>query len=109
MFIYHDAFNDDTAEVDDLKERYRKGAVGDVEVKKKLAAALNRFLDPIRERRAEFAAQKGLVEEIIRGRLRPRPRRVPARRSSEAREAMGLTYFRRHAGAERWTRSQLPK
>src|SRR3989304_3234149 len=65
VFIYHDAFNDDRAEVEDLKERYRKGTVGDVEVKKKLAAALNRFLDPIRERRAEFARRKGLVEEII--------------------------------------------
>ena len=65
VFIYHEQFNDDAAEVADLEERYRKGAVGDVEVKKKLAAAINRFLDPIRERRARFAAQKGLVEEII--------------------------------------------
>jgi len=38
--------------VADLKERYRQGKVGDVEVKKKLSAALNNFLDPIRERRA---------------------------------------------------------
>ena len=38
VFIYHDAFNPDTAEVDDLKERYRAGKVGDVEVKNKLAA-----------------------------------------------------------------------
>ena len=37
VFIYHDAFNPDTAEVDDLKARYRAGTVGDVEVKKKLA------------------------------------------------------------------------
>ena len=41
VFIYHDAFNPDTAEVDDLKERYRAGKVGDVEVKTKLAKALN--------------------------------------------------------------------
>ena len=52
MFIYHDAFNPDTAEVDDLKARYRAGKVGDVEVKTKLAKALNAHLDPIRERRA---------------------------------------------------------
>ena len=51
VFTYHDAFNPNTAEVDDLKERYRTGKVGDVEVKKKLAAALNAHLDPIRERR----------------------------------------------------------
>src|ERR671918_902108 len=36
VFIYHDAFNPDTAEVDDLKTRYRAGQVGDVEVKTKL-------------------------------------------------------------------------
>ena len=46
VFIYHDAFNPDTAEVDDLKTRYREGRVGDVEVKTKLAAALNAYLDP---------------------------------------------------------------
>jgi tryptophanyl-tRNA synthetase len=37
VFIYHDAFNPDTAEVEDLKTRYRAGKVGDVEVKNKLA------------------------------------------------------------------------
>ena len=41
VFTYHDAFNPDTGEVEDLKARYRAGKVGDVEVKKKLAAALN--------------------------------------------------------------------
>ena len=49
---YHDAFNPNTAEVDDLKDRYRAGKVGDVEVKTKLATALNAHLEPIRERRA---------------------------------------------------------
>src|SRR3972149_1874362 len=66
VFVYHDAFNDDKEELEDLKRRYRRGKVGDVDVKKRLAAALNRFLDPIRERRAAFAARHGLVDEIIR-------------------------------------------
>ena len=66
VFIYHDAFNPDTAEVDDLKERYRQGKVGDVEVKKKLAAAINAFLDPIRQRRAALEQKPGMVEEILR-------------------------------------------
>jgi tryptophanyl-tRNA synthetase len=44
VFIYHDAFNPSKAEVDDLKERYRVGKVGDVEVKQKLAVAINNFL-----------------------------------------------------------------
>src|SRR5471030_2521728 len=52
VFIYHDAFNPDKAEVEDLKTRYRGGKVGDVEVKTKLAKAINTYLDPIRERRA---------------------------------------------------------
>src|SRR3989441_518310 len=66
VFVYHSAFNDDQAEVEELKRRYRKGKVGDVEVKKRLIAALERFLAPIRERRAEFAKRKGLVDDIIR-------------------------------------------
>jgi tryptophanyl-tRNA synthetase len=65
VFIYHDAFNPNVDEVNDLKERYRLGKVGDVEVKKKLARAINTFLAPIRERRAQLAAQPGLIEEVL--------------------------------------------
>jgi len=65
VFIYHDAFNPDTAEVDDLKERYRAGKVGDVEVKKKLTAAINAFLDPIRERRAALESRPGIVRDVL--------------------------------------------
>ncbi len=65
VFVYHDAFNPNTDEVNDLKERYRTGKVGDVEVKKKLAAAINSFLEPLRARRAHFEATPGLVEEIL--------------------------------------------
>lgn len=65
VFTYHDVFNTDKAEVEDLKKRYREGTVGDVEVKTKLIQALNLFMDPIRERRKEFEADKGLVEQII--------------------------------------------
>ena len=65
VFIYHDAFNSNVGEVEDLKERYRRGKVGDVEVKEKLAAALNRFLDPMRDRRARFESQSGLVDRVI--------------------------------------------
>jgi tryptophanyl-tRNA synthetase len=93
VFTYHDAFNDDADEVADLKDRYRKGKVGDVEVKQRLADAINRFLDPIRDRRAGFAQKHDLVDEIIRdgsARAREECRRTLA----EARDAMGLTYFR---------------
>jgi tryptophanyl-tRNA synthetase len=65
VFIYHDAFNPNKAEVEDLKARYRAGKVGDVEVKEKLARSLNAFLDPIRERRAKYEAQSGLADEVV--------------------------------------------
>jgi len=93
VFIYHQQFNDDKDEVADLEERYRKGTVGDVEVKKKLAAAINRFLDPMRERRAKFAALKGLVEEIIESGS-ARAREECHKTLVLSRDAMGLTYFR---------------
>ena len=65
VFIYHDAFNPNTAEVDDLKERYLAGTVGDVEVKQKLAIVINNFLEPIRERRAYYEAHRGEVREAL--------------------------------------------
>jgi tryptophanyl-tRNA synthetase len=90
VFVYHDAFNDRPAEVADLKERYRAGKVGDAEVKEKLTAALNRFLDPIRERRAALAADPGLVAELIVTGTE-RTRREAARTLADVRAAMGLT------------------
>ncbi len=65
VFSYHDAFNPDRAEVEELKARYRAGKVGDVDVKARLARALNAFLDPLRERRAAYAAQPQKVREIL--------------------------------------------
>lgn len=65
VFVYHDIFNDNKVEVEDLKERYRQGRVGDVEVKEKLTVAINKFLDPIRDRRAAIEADRGLPEQVI--------------------------------------------
>jgi len=89
VFAYHDAFNTDRSEVDDLKDRYRRGRVGDVEVKRRLAYALNAFLDPIRQRRADYESRPGVVEQVLReGTARAR---VEARKTMEqVRQAMGL-------------------
>jgi tryptophanyl-tRNA synthetase len=89
VFEYHDVFNTNKAEVEDLKTRYRAGKVGDVEVKQKLALALNAFLDPLRERRDHFASQAGLVDEVIYdGTL---AMRAEARATlTEVRKAMGM-------------------
>ena len=65
VFIYHDAFNPNTAEIDDLKARYREGRVGDVEVKKKLAVALNEYIAPMRERRTSLLAKPDTLREIL--------------------------------------------
>lgn len=93
VFIYHDLFNPDVAEVEDLKERYRTGRVGDVEVKRKLARALNAWLDPIRERRAEVAAHPGRIDEILHEGNR-RMRLLARETMAMVREAMGLVYLR---------------
>lgn len=66
IFVYHDLMNDDYAEVEDLKKRYREGAVGDVEVKEKLTAAHMRTFARARERRRELEDDLGLVKEILR-------------------------------------------
>ena len=65
VFVYHDAFNPNKVEVDDLKARYREGKVGDVEVKTKLAAAVNERLDPIRERRQAALARRGYIRDVL--------------------------------------------
>jgi len=73
VFEYHDAFNPDTDQVADFKERYRAGRVGDVEVKKALADALVEFLRPIRERRTYYEQHMDLVEDaLMRGTRRAR-------------------------------------
>lgn len=65
VFAYLDVFGSDLKEIESLKARYREGSVGDVEVKDVLIGVLNGFLDPIRQRRQAFEAEKGLVEEVL--------------------------------------------
>ena len=91
VFVYHDAFNPNREEVDDLKARYREGRVGDVEVKRKLASALNAFLEPMRERRAHYEARPELVRDIVHeGSAKARALAVET--MGRVREAMRLRY-----------------
>jgi tryptophanyl-tRNA synthetase len=91
VFIYHDAFNPNTAEVEDLKARYRAGKVGDVEVKTKLANALNAYLDPIRERRAAILARPDDLKDILfQGSKRARG--IAAETMARVRDAMKISY-----------------
>jgi tryptophanyl-tRNA synthetase len=90
VFIYHDYFNPNKEEVEEMKMRYREGRIGDVEVKEKLARALNDFLEPMRERRAYYEQQTGYVDELLyEGTLRAREEAKAT--LMEAKKAMGLT------------------
>jgi tryptophanyl-tRNA synthetase len=91
VFTYHDAFNADKAEVEELKARYRAGKVGDVEVKMKLAAALNAHLDPIRERRAAVLAKPEQLREMLFEGSR-RARTIAMQTMERVREAMKISY-----------------
>jgi tryptophanyl-tRNA synthetase len=91
VFVYHDSFNPDAAEVEDLKTRYRAGKVGDVEVKTKLARALNAHLDPIRARRRDILAKPGQVTEILHDGSR-KARTVAGETMERVRQAMKLRY-----------------
>ncbi len=91
VFLYHDAFNPDVEEVEDLKSRYRLGKVGDVEVKTRLAAAVNSMLEPMRERRAAVLARPGYLRDVLfEGSAKARQQ--AAETMGRVRDAMKLKY-----------------
>lgn len=89
VFIYHDAFNVDTDEVEDLKKRYREGKVGDVEVKKKLSEAINKTLEPYIERRKTYETKPEQVREILYEGTR-KANQIAKQNMEEIIEKMGL-------------------
>jgi tryptophanyl-tRNA synthetase len=91
VFTYHDVFNPNKAEVEDLKERYKAGTVGDVEVKQRLSDALIEFLTPIRERRIEYQSKPKRVYEIIAEGTR-QGRALAQATMEEVRTAMKIAY-----------------
>ena len=100
VFTYHDAFNPNKERVAQLKELYRAGGenergkplLGDVAVKRELAAALNEFLSPIREKRAELEKTPDLVWDVLRdGTARGKTRAEET--MSKVRDSMKIAYF----------------
>jgi len=87
VFMYHDAFNQNTAEVEALKERYRQGKVGDVEVKECLLSVLETLLQPIRERGA--AVTDDQITELLQVGT-DKARAVARQTLAEVKEAIGL-------------------
>jgi len=90
VFIYHDYFNKNLDEVNDLKDRYRKGKVGDVEVKEKLFIAVEEFLNPIREKREDIEKQGDsyILDVLETG--EKRAQKIAAEIETKVMEAMGF-------------------
>ena len=65
VFAYLDAFYPDKVELEDFKARYRAGTIGDVELKRRLAVALNDYLAPLRHRRAGFDAHPEDLRDVL--------------------------------------------
>ena len=95
VFGYLDAFDDDTAEVSDLKERYERRGVSNAELKDRLTQVLNELLEPIRQRRAQYEGNMEQVREALEhgtGRAR-----VIARETMEmVHDALDLDYLRKY-------------
>jgi tryptophanyl-tRNA synthetase len=66
LWIFHDTFNPDTTWVEQAKERYRAGTIGDVECKKALIEVINTFLEPIRLRRLQYQDDMAQIEQVLR-------------------------------------------
>ena len=103
VFQYHYAFNTDTQQVNDFAARYRQGKVGDVEVKRALANALNEFLEPIRDRRAKFAADASYIEDVLQE-GKKRGDEIAQETMTRVRDAMRISNY-----AGWWRRSSEPQ
>ncbi|MGV0001625.1 tryptophan--tRNA ligase [Limosilactobacillus fermentum] len=93
VFTYLDIFDKDTAKVQELKDHYRHGGLGDVKIKRYLMEVLNAKLAPIRQRRAEFAKDLPTVMDILKAGS-DRANQVAAQTLDEVKDAMGLNYFK---------------
>lgn len=101
VFTYLDAFatNEDFADfwpefktLDELKEAYTRGGIGDMKCKKMLMQVINRMLDPIRERRREYEQDIPEIFNILR-RGSDAAREAAAQTMDEVRNAMRINYF----------------
>ncbi len=92
VFTYLDAFDSDLNGVEKLKKQYRNGGLGDVAIKKRLIEVLEKFLKPIRKRRAEFAKNPKAVMKILEEGTK-KARTAASQTLTEVRRAMKLDYF----------------
>lgn len=92
VFAYLDAFDPETESLQEMKDHYRRGGLGDVIVKRRLLEVLSTELDPIRERRQQFAHDPAYVMRILKEGTEA-ARTVAARTLVEVRKAMRIDYF----------------
>lgn len=92
VFTYLDIFDPNKSEVNDLKEQYKKGGLGDIEIKKRLAGVLKELITPIRERRKEYENDPKKVEKILKEGT-ANAREIGAETMKEIRKAMKINYF----------------
>lgn len=92
VFTYLDIFDPDKEHVQELKDQYRAGGLGDVKIKRYLFEVLNNELKPIRERREEFAKDIPAVYDMLKQGCAD-ANEVTNQTLAEVRHAMGLDYF----------------
>lgn len=92
VFTYLDIFDPDKEHVQELKDQYRAGGLGDVKIKRYLFEVLNNELKPIRERREEFAKDIPAVYDMLKQGCAD-ANEVANQTLAEVRHAMGLDYF----------------
>ena len=92
VFTYLDVFADDQEKVQELKDHYERGGLGDVKIKRYLNDILQAKLKPIRERREEFAANPDYVMNMLKEGSET-AEKVAAQTLKEVKDAMGINYF----------------
>lgn len=92
VFTYLDVFDDDKAKVQELKDHYQRGGLGDVKLKRYLNDVLQAKLQPIRERREYYAQDKGAVLAMLKEGSE-KAEAVAAQTLSEVKQAMGINYY----------------
>lgn len=92
VFMYLDVFDPDKEKVAELKAHYQRGGLGDVVLKRRLIEVLNTFLDPIRQRRAEYAQDPDQVMKILLQGCDV-TRQVAEQTMARVRKAMHLDYY----------------
>lgn len=92
VFTYLDVFDEDKEKVQELKEHYQRGGLGDVKIKRYLNEVLQATLLPIRERREELEQDRGAILEMLKEGSE-KAEAVAAQTLKEVKDAMGINYF----------------